>query len=38
MAAHRHSINALLLLGEGFASAGDDKRILIWHASNAKTP
>ena len=38
MAAHRHSINALLLLGKGFASAGDDKRIIIWHASNAKTP
>jgi WD40 repeat protein len=38
MSAHRYSINALLALGEGFASAGDDKRIIIWHASNAKTP
>ena len=38
MAGHRHSINALLPLAEGFVSAGDDKRIIIWYASHAKTP
>jgi hypothetical protein len=38
MAGHRHSINALISLADGFASAGDDKRIIAWHASNAKTP
>lgn len=37
MAGHRHSINALLALENGFASAGDDKRILLWHAQNTKT-
>jgi WD40 repeat protein len=38
MAGHRHSINALIALENGFASAGDDKRILLWHAQNPKTP
>ncbi len=38
MAGHRHSINALLAEVAGFVSAGDDKRIIVWHASNAKTP
>jgi WD40 repeat protein len=38
MAAHRHSINALLTLETGFASAGDDKRIILWQPTNAKTP
>ncbi|MEN9968965.1 MAG: hypothetical protein RIR94_1151 [Bacteroidota bacterium] len=38
MAAHRHSINALLTLETGFVSAGDDKRIIIWQPTNAKTP
>lgn len=34
MAGHRNSINALIPINEGFASAGDDKRILIWHPVN----
>ncbi len=38
MAGHRHSINTLLLLDNGFASAGDDKRIILWHAPNPKSP
>jgi WD40 repeat protein len=38
MAAHRHSINALLTLETGFVSAGDDKRIILWQPTNAKTP
>lgn len=38
MAGHRHSINALIALADGFVSAGDDKRMIVWHASNAKTP
>jgi WD40 repeat protein len=38
MAAHRHSINALLTLETGFVSAGDDKRIIIWQPTNVKTP
>lgn len=37
IAGHRHSINALLLLENGFASAGDDKRIIVWHAQHLKT-
>lgn len=37
MAGHRHSINALIALENGFASAGDDKRILLWHAQYPKT-
>lgn len=37
MAGHRHSINTLLLLENGFASAGDDKRIIVWHAQNPKS-
>lgn len=38
MAGHRHSINALIVLADGFVSAGDDKRMITWHASHAKTP
>jgi hypothetical protein len=38
MAGHRHSINALIALADGFVSAGDDKRMIVWHASKAKTP
>ena len=38
MAAHRHSINALLTLETGFVSAGDDKRIILWQPTNVKTP
>jgi WD40 repeat protein len=38
MAGHRHSINALIALADGFVSAGDDKRMITWHASHAKTP
>lgn len=38
MAGHRHSINALLSVAEGFVSAGDDKRMIMWHASHVKTP
>ena len=38
MAGHRHSINALIALSDGFVSAGDDKRMITWHASHAKTP
>ena len=38
MAGHRHSINALIAVENGFASAGDAKRILLWYAPNPKTP
>lgn len=38
MAGHRHSINALIAAAEGFVSAGDDKRIIVWCATNTKTP
>jgi WD40 repeat protein len=34
MAGHRHSINALVSHDEGFASAGDDKRIILWQPLN----
>lgn len=34
MAGHRHSINALVSNDDGFASAGDDKRIIIWQPAN----
>ena len=33
MAGHRHSVNALLPIENGFISAGDDKRIICWHTS-----
>jgi WD40 repeat protein len=37
MAGHRHSINALLHTPDGFASAGDDKRIIFWRSSEEKS-
>lgn len=37
MAGHRHSINALTPYKNGFISAGDDKRIIIWQAEHSKT-
>jgi WD40 repeat protein len=37
MAGHRHSINALIPFNDGFVSAGDDKRIIVWHASDEKS-
>jgi len=35
---HSHSVNAALWAGDALITAGDDKRILIWRAADARSP